>query len=529
MQSKAVLVTSVLGAALVSGGWLMQRGFDDRAPHVYQRARLLDQVMDRVSRNYVERLPAADIYGRAMRGVLRELHDPYSAYLSSERLARLTESTTGRYHGIGVELDVRDGWVTVVAPLPGTPAEQAGVQGGDRIVAIGGRPTEGWAPEEALRALRGPPGTVVSFVVERAGVDEPVPFSVVRREIQFQPVQNALILRNGVGYVNLAVFSQESAPGLRRSIDSLRRAGTRALIIDVRGNPGGLLEQGVAVTDLFLDRGLKIVEMRGRTREANQTFVDQSPQPYANLPIAVLVDSASASAAEIFAGALQDHDRAVLVGSTTYGKGSAQSVFPLADGGAIKLTTALWYTPSGRSITRPRPSRDDEDEGSSFVADTTRERARYRTRGGRTVYGGGGVTPDVRIPVDTPSTAERALEQALGKRIPEFRHVVGAYARSLRGRAGVTSPDFVVTPQMLAELYDAMRKRGIVVERPVYAAAAPFVSELLGNEATRALFGRRAELRRRLAADHGVAVAVNLMASAGSQAEVFARVARGAR
>lgn len=527
MRSKAVLVASVLGIALVSGGWLMQMGFNARTPHVYERARLFDQVVDHVARNYVDRLPEAELYGRATRGVLRELHDPYSVYLSSERLTRLTESTTGRYHGIGVELDVRDGWVTVVAPLPGTPAEQAGVQAGDRIVAIGGKPTHGWAPEEALRALRGAPGTVVQFVVERAGVDEPVPFSVARREIQFHPVQNALMLRDGVGYVNLAVFSEESATELRQAVDSLRRAGARALVVDVRGNPGGLLEQGVAVTDLFLDQGLKIVEMRGRTRDANQTFVDQSPQPYANLPIAVLVDSASASAAEIFAGALQDQDRVVVVGTTTYGKGSAQSVFPLGDGGAIKLTTALWYTPSGRSITRPHLIRgeDDQEGTSSFVADTGRERVKYRTRGGRTVYGGGGVVPDVTVPADTPSTDERAFEHALGKRIPEFRQAVSVYARSLRGRRGVTSPDFAVTPEMRAGLYDAMRQRGIIVERPIYDAAAPLVSELLGYDAARVLFGRRAEVRRRLADDEGVALGVSLVAGARSPGEVLARAA----
>ncbi|MDQ3950417.1 MAG: S41 family peptidase, partial [Gemmatimonadota bacterium] len=381
-------------------------------------------------------------------------------------------------------------------------------------------------PEEALRALRGAPGTVVSFLVERPGVDEPVPFSVTRREIQFHPVQNALILRDGVGYVNLVSFSEQSANELRRAVDSLRRAGARALVVDVRGNPGGLFEQGVAVTDLFLDPGLKIVETRGRSRDANQTFVDQAPQQFAALPIAVLVDSASASAAEIFAGALQDQDRAVVVGTTSYGKGSAQSVFPLSGGGAIKLTTALWYTPLGRSITRPRAAlrEDDEGETSSFVADTSRARATFRTRGGRTIYGGGGVAPDLTVPADTPSSDERALERALGKRIPEFRQVVSAYARSLRGRRDVASPDFAVTPAMRDELYDAMRRRGIVVERPIYDAAAAPVSEMLGYEAARVLFGRRAEFRRRLAADQGVAVAVNLVTGATSQGQVFERV-----
>lgn len=528
MRSKAIFVASVLGTALVSGGWLMHQGVSGGAPTVHQRARLFDQVFQYVARNYVEGLPQSDLYGRATRGVLRELRDPYSVYLDSERLARLTENTTGRYQGVGVELDVRDGWVTVVAPLPGTPAEQAGIEGGDRIVAIDGKPTAGWAPEEALRALRGAPGTVVQLVVERAGVDEPVPFHLTRRDIQFHPVQNALMLRDGVGYVQLAVFSEESATELRQAIDSLRRVGARALIVDVRGNPGGLLEQGVAVTDLFLDRGVKIVEMRGRTKDANQTFVDQTAQPYPSLPLAVLVDSASASASEIFAGALQDQDRAVVVGSTTYGKGSAQSVLPLADGGAVKLTTALWYTPSGRSITRPHVVRDGDDDEteSSFVIDSARARTPYRTRGGRTVYGGGGVTPDVVIPVDTPSTEERAFESALGKRVPDFRQVIAAYARSLRGRPEVTGPDFVVTPRMRNELFDAMTRRGIIVQRDVYDAAGAAISELLGHEAARVLFGRRAESRRRLASDKTVARATTLVAGAANQRDVFGRLER---
>jgi carboxyl-terminal processing protease len=525
MRSKAVLVGAVLASALVSGGWLMQMGFNARTPHVYERARLFDQVVELVGRNYVERLGEGDLYRRATRGVLRELHDPHSAYLTSERLARLSESTTGRYQGIGVELDVRDGWVTVLAPLPGTPAEQAGIQSGDRIVAIGGKATLGWAPEEALRSLRGAPGTVVSLTIERAGIDEPLPFSVTRREIQFHPVQNALVLRDGVGYVDLVVFSQGSATELRQAVDSLRRAGARSLVIDLRGNPGGLLEEGVAVSDLFLDQGLKIVEMRGRARDANQTFVDQAAQRFAAIPIAVLVDSGSASAAEIVAGALQDHDRAVVVGTTTYGKGSAQSVMPLADGGAIKLTTALWYTPSGRSITRPRTIRDedDDDEASSFVTDTTRQRATFKTKAGRTVYGGGGITPDVTVPVDTPTSDERALEGALGKRIPEFRQTLVAYARSLRTRRGVASPDFVVTRQMLDDLYAAMQERGIIVERAIFDAAGPQITEALGYEGARVLFGRRAEFRRRLANDDGAALAAGLLAGARSQTEVLQR------
>ena len=518
MRSRAVLAVAVLSGALVSGGWLMQMGFSGRAPHVYERARLFDEVMEHVARNYVDRMPREELYERATRGVLRELHDPYSAFLTSERLARLTESTTGRYHGIGVELDVRDGWVTVVTPLPGTPAEQAGVQTGDRIVAIDGAPTRGWEPEEALRALRGAAGSAVDVVVERDGIAEPVPFRLTRREIRFHPVQQALMLRDGVGYVSLVAFSEESAAALRQAVDSLRRVGARSLVIDVRGNPGGLLEQGVAVTDLFLDEGLKILEMRGRTRDASRTFVDRAPQPYPELPVAVLVDSTSASAAEIFAGALQDQDRAVLVGSATYGKGSAQSVFQLEGGRALKLTTALWYTPVGRSINRPLTAAAADSEPDE-AADTVRET--FRTIGGRVVQGGGGIVPDLIVPRAVATPEDIAFQQALGTRVPEFRDAVNEYVRTLRG--SIRSADFVVTPEMRAALYQRMQRRGVDVDRAVFDAASSLVDRVLGVEIARYVLGGDAEFRRSVREDATIQAALDLMASSESQAGLLER------
>jgi carboxyl-terminal processing protease len=313
-------------------------------------SRLLEEVMARVMNDWVDTISADELYKRAASGVAKELDDPYSTLLTRERLRRLRESTTGRYAGIGVELDIRDGFVTVIAPIAQTPADSAGIKPGDRILSIDGRATTGLSMEEAQQLMRGPSGSVVRLGIERGEQEATV--TLRRREIVFHPVQRSQLLGGGIGYVELATFNERAAREVRRAVDSLREGGARSLILDMRENPGGLLEQGIAVADLFLDAGVTIASTRGRVSESNETYEDVEAQRWKEMPIVVLVDSGTASAAEIVAGALQDHERAVVVGSPTYGKGSAQSVFPLRDERALKLTTARWFTPEGRTIER---------------------------------------------------------------------------------------------------------------------------------------------------------------------------------
>ncbi len=530
MRSRAVVVASVLGAALVSGGWLMQRGFSAGGASAFERARLFDDVMRHVKVNYVDTVSDASLYEKAVQGMLRQLHDPHSTFLEPQRLARLTESTTGRYAGIGIQIDVRDIGVVVIAPLPGTPGEEAGLQTGDRIVLIDHRTTAGLTSEEALKLLRGPAGSRVTLGVDRPGVEERLSFPVTRREIQVHSVQHAVTLGNGVGYVDLTAFAEDSYDDLRRSIDSLRSAGARSLVLDLRSNPGGLLEQGVAVSDMFLDRGQKIVSTRGRTKEANVEFSDRAPQLFPGMPLVVLVDSGSASASEIVAGALQDHDRAVLVGTTTYGKGSAQSLFPMQGGAALKLTTALWYTPSGRSINRGRshPTGDEDEESPFIVADTSKPRPKFETDAGRTVLGGGGIAPDLEVGENPLGTREREFEQALGKKVPQFRDALSAYALSLKAQRAVQSPQFPVTPAMLAGLYAEMQRRGVEVDRATYDAVSPLISRLLGYQVTQFAFGRQAEFVRRAADDRALQAALSLLTGARNEAELFERAKKAA-
>jgi carboxyl-terminal processing protease len=342
---------AILGAGLVGGGMLIQTGvLREAGAAPSASSRLLDQVMARVLNDWIDTISAEELYKRAASGVVKEVDDPYSTLLTRDRLRRLRESTTGRYAGVGLELDIRDGFVTVIAPISRTPADSAGVKPGDRIIAIDGKPTLGLSMEEAHQLMRGATGTIVRLTIERGTADTTI--ALRRREIVYHPVQRAELINGAIGYLELAAFNERAAREVRRGVDSLRERGARSLILDVRENPGGLLEQGLAVADLFLDAGLTIASTRGRIPEANQVFKDETGQLWPGMPVVVLVDSGTASAAEIVAGALQDHKRGVVVGSPTYGKGSAQSVFPLPDDLALKLTTARWFTPKGRTIAR---------------------------------------------------------------------------------------------------------------------------------------------------------------------------------
>jgi carboxyl-terminal processing protease len=512
-----MFVIVVLSCALVSGGWFVERGLLGKSrPSPTNGARLFDQVFERVSNAYVDTIADSALYRRAVDGLVSELGDPHSAFLSPKLMANLSERTSGRYAGIGAQIDIRDGWITIVAPLPGGPALDAGIRAGDRIVEVNGAELRGVTVEVAQKALRGEPGSVVRLTMERPGVATPLKFALTRKEVRVRPVSHAMLLGDGIGYVSLAIFSQEAAGDLRRAIDSLRAAGMRTLVFDLRGDPGGLLDEGVAVSDLFLNAGQGIVSMKGRTPDASRSYADRAPQLWADLPVAALVDSNTASAAEIVAGALQDHDRALLLGTATYGKGSAQTVFPLGSSGALKLTIALWFTPSGRSINRPRANADD-------VSTDSAPRPKYKTDGGRTVLGGGGITPDIEIAIDRSRGSDSVFEQALGKHIPEFRDALTDYARTLEATHTVTSPTFAVTPEMRAELWKRMKARGVVMDSTMYVAAAPLIDRALGYEITRYVFGPDAEFQRRLRDDSTLARALSIVRGATTQRELLQR------
>ena len=531
MKAKNIaIIATVAGAALVTGGWLLQR---DTVPtaSVYQQARLFDDILAHVADYYVDSIDEGKLYGMAIDGLIDQLHDPYSVYLKPDDFHELTEQISGDYGGLGFQFEVRDHSVAVVAPLPDTPAERAGLLSGDEITALDGQSTAGWKQDDVFKKMRGPVGTTAVLTVHRPGVDQPMTFKITRAKIHVRSVGLAMMLDDHVGYIAMSPVSDSSAHEMEVAVDSLARAGMRALIYDLRGNPGGSLQQGVGVADLFLNPGQEVVETKGRGPNSNATYRDGQPQRWPNLPIVVLVNGFTASAAEIISGALQDHDRALVVGTPTWGKGLVQQVWQLTPETALKLTTARWYTPSGRTIQRTMKSEEDQvalviaashGQDTSHV-DTTHI---FHTDQGRVEYGGGGIRPDLFVAVDTFTTAEQTFNKALGAKAPIFADVLSGYAVDVKMRHLVSNPDFPVTDAMVHEVLERLKARGVTFAPGVLEGAKDLFREEIGYEVARYSFGRIGEFHRRIGDDRQVGRALELARKARSPQDLLSLAAR---
>jgi carboxyl-terminal processing protease len=472
----------LVAAAAWSGVWLVQRAVRTDRPAL-DGARLLDAVMLRVRTSYVDTVDTERLWELAAVGMLDELGDPNTAYLTPERLELLERTASNSYVGVGLAVDARDGWITVTQPRAGSPAERAGILAGDRLVEVDGRSMQDWTVGEAREAFRGPPGSTLKLTVQRGSGDgSRHAYTLERTAIVNRSVARATVLDGGVGFLAISTFSDSTEAELVAVIDSLRAAGARSMILDLRGNPGGLLAQGVQVADLFLDAGKRIVSTKGRVAQANTIYVDSTAERWAEMPVAVLVDHLTASAAEIVAGALQDHDRALVVGRATYGKGSAQAIYRLDNGAAVSLTNARWVTPLGRSIEYPLP---DEQP----LADADTSRPKFRTPMGRTVLGGGGIVPDVISFDSTAEAASRRLNIELGGKVSAWqslaRSIAGAYVRE----GAVRDSLFTVPAEWRARLYGEMERQGIVVSSLTFGEAHVAVDRIMAGEALRLAFG----------------------------------------
>jgi carboxyl-terminal processing protease len=534
MKQRWGMIGLVSVISFLSGGWLLQRGTGPG--NVYQQARLFDDVLSHVSAYYVDSLGETDLYQKATRGMLEQLKDPYSVLLTGDDYKALTEQTSGNYAGLGIQIDVRDGWITVVAPLPETPAERAGVETGDQIIEVDGKSTEGWKNDEAVKALRGPAGSKITITVRRSGIPEAIKYSLVRAQIHIKSVPPGTMFDGGVGYISLNPVSETSAEELRQEITGMKKKGMKSMILDLRQNPGGLLDQGVEVSDLFLDAKQEIVSTRGRARGSSKEFFDDAKQSWPDLPVVVLVNDGTASAAEIIAGALQDHDRAVVVGSPTFGKGLVQTLFPLGEGVALKLTTARWYTPSGRTIQREVGSEEEQVQvaANEATADTVvgspgletsdsaiKSRPIFHTDAGRVVRGGGGIVPDIVMTADTLTEGEREFAKALGTHLPEYRDVLTTMALEAKTKGTLKSESFTVTPELRREVYDRLKAKGVSITTEEFNGAQRLVEDQLSYELSRYVFGRPAEFRRRARNDRQVQTALDLLRRAQSPKELL--------
>ncbi|MFC1548425.1 S41 family peptidase [Candidatus Omnitrophota bacterium] len=321
----------------------------DNAKELFKEIQIFADSITLISTDYVEPIKVKDLVYGAIRGMMDTL-DGYSQFLDPDSFREITEETKGEFGGLGIEIGVRDGVLTVIAPIEGTPAAEAGFQAGDMIVKIDDKVTRDMTLDDAVKILRGDPGTEVTLTVIREDVDELLEFKVTRAIIKLKSIKAVKIIEEDIGYIKIEEFQERTAKDLRRNIKDLKGKGAKSLIVDVRNNPGGLLESAVEVSDQFLVPGTLIVYTEGRDPKKRKEFKSKKRSDFDDMALIVLVNKGSASAAEIFAGAIKDNKRGMLVGVTTFGKGSVQTVIPLKDESALRLTTAAYYTPSGKTI-----------------------------------------------------------------------------------------------------------------------------------------------------------------------------------
>ena len=380
-------------------------------------------------------------------GMLRTL-DPHSTFLEPKEYADMQDRQKGSFYGLGILVTKRNDQVTVITPLEGTPAARLGIRAGDVISEVEGTSTDDLSLDDVVKRLKGPKGTTVHIKIIRVGIKEPIPLTIVRAAIPTNSISNTLMIRPGVGYIRIKDFTSTTVRELDDAVDKLRGQGLQKLVLDLRGNPGGLLDAAVGVADHFLDKGQMIVYTKGRTPDSAQDYVAPGKHQKVDVPLVVIVNRGSASASEIVAGAIQDHDRGLVVGETSWGKGLVQSVYTLQYGAGLALTTSKYYTPSGRNIQRDYSSfydyyvADDSDDASNSSEVPLKDRKQFKTDTGRLVYGGGGITPDVFV---KPAPLSRITQ------ILEVRSAIFNYAVEYAASHPDLNKDLTVTQAMIDE------------------------------------------------------------------------------
>lgn len=374
--------------------------------------RLYTELLTKAHEHYGGEVTYRDLVYASIGGMTRTL-DPHTNFLPPRAYDGMRERQRSSFYGLGILIGLRNSRVTVITPIEGGPASRLGIRAGDIIDTIDGESTEPLSLDEAVSLLKGPKGTEVTITLLRAGLPDPLEMTVTRAEIPLTTVRHSYMLTPEVGYMRVTDFNRGTGKEVAEALAGLKGQGMQRLLLDLRNNGGGLLDQAIEVGDLFVPDGGKIVETRGRTRNSHQTFFAEGEHPSLDIPVVVLVNSGTASAAEILAGAIQDHDMGIIAGTPTWGKGLVQTVYSLSYGAGVALTTARYYTPSGRLIQRDysspydyyayNPNTDTDEDGNLILSQPPEGEEAFLTDLGRQVYGGGGITPDILVELDEVS------------------------------------------------------------------------------------------------------------------------------
>jgi len=499
-----LILVVITGTALIV--WGQGKWTREEKEEAFREIDRFQKILVHIQENYVEETDFSNLMDAAIEGMLGEL-DLHSVYLDELDYQNLMIHTEGKFGGLGITISKRDNFPTVISPIEGTPAFRLGIQGGDRIVEIEGESTRGWSSDDAVVKLRGDPGSNVNITVMREGLQDSLDFSITREIIEVPIISFANIF-DGIGYIRVSRFAKETARRMDEILNDFEEKGIEGLILDLRSNPGGLLQSAQTVSDLFLDKGKLIVSTRGRLEEKNREFVANGKNVHGNYPLVVMVNAYSASASEIVAGALQDWDRALVAGQTTFGKGSVQSVFPIGRRTALKLTTQKYYTPSGRCIHKERNK--DGEVVNQIAEGEVKEK--YYTDNERVVYGGGGITPDWKF--ELPDMTDLQKRLALKGIFFSFAVHYAAYHD--------VSENFTVDQQVLDEFREYAAEKEIEINEENWIPEnIDYVTTGIRREIFRKLKGTEGAYLATLPDDEEFQKVMKLFEETGSLSEMF--------
>ncbi len=486
--------------------------------NLFSNIKKFNNVLNLTYKNYVEKVDSQKLTEAAIKGMLDEL-DPHSVYISAKDMKSVKEDFEGSFEGIGVEFDVIHDTITVISPIPGGPSEELGIQAGDKIVKIDGEDAVGIERDKVPKRLKGPKGTIVEVDIYREGADELLHFSIKRDKIPLYTVDASFMVDNSdIGVIVINRFAKTTYDEFTDAMDKLKKRGMKKLVLDLRGNPGGFLSQAVLLADELIGAGNKIVYTNGRRDEFNKTFNAAANGKYEDIPIITLINAGSASASEIVSGAIQDLDRGLILGQTSFGKGLVQRQFELNDGSAFRLTTSKYYTPSGRCIQRPYEDKHnyynllgrlDLEEGSYIYNSIEKIKIHiknseieeevnldslpvYKTKSGRLVLGGGGVTPDYIVKMDTLTDLGVGIRT---KRV--FNEFINDYlnVESIKEKYGDNGfmkfyRNYEISQDLIADFKQLIKDKGIEYDEELYKRDEDFILTSIKGNIARSVWSR---------------------------------------
>jgi carboxyl-terminal processing protease len=517
----SAIVFVLLVSALVGGIFGRSAlATDDKVPEHYKT---FTAALSAIESGYVDKVDSDRLVYGAIRGMLGTL-DPHSSFFDPREYAQMRERQEGRYYGLGITIQAIDGDITAASVFEGSPAYKKGIRRGDIIARISGQDAKGWTVEQAMRNLRGPKGTVVQIELKRRGYEKPIALDVTRDEVQILTVPAYFMVDATTGYIRHQDWGENTDREMQHALNDLKSKGMKRLLYDIRANPGGPLDQAIKVSNEFLPRGKMIVYTRGRVPNSDQDYRATEDSEFTDIPMVVLANRNSASASEIFTGALQDHDRAYIVGETTFGKALVQSVYRISGGAGLALTTAHYFTPSGRLIQRPWDETFDE-----YLSYTQRDQDANkphnaselkRTDSGRPVYSGGGIEPDKYVAGQVEGFSPTTFGRMLYSR-QEFENYAQKFTAEGDTRVSQTSasrrniaPNFVVDDAMLDEFREQLKANRIKIDENAFKKDTEFIRAMIRFRIDEAVFGIADARRHLVAVDPQAQIAITMFGEA---------------